>query len=120
MASYSEAKTKFARQVRKLVVNDVLRASWGYDQTNIDYFLITKLVGKASVEVVEIGQQSDPTGNMSGVCVPDINKRKGEPMIRRVDGEAVRINECVRAYKADYQLIGEVKVFKPDNYSSYH
>src|SRR6478736_6785039 len=34
-----------------LKVGDVLRASWGYDQTNIDYYEVVKLIGKSMVDI---------------------------------------------------------------------
>ena len=36
-----------------LRVGDVLAMSWGYEQTNIDFFVVTKLCGKKSVRIKE-------------------------------------------------------------------
>ena len=33
-----------------LQVGDILKSSWGYDQTNIDYYEVTRLAGKTMVE----------------------------------------------------------------------
>ena len=52
-----------------LKVGDVFRSSWGYDQTNIDYYEVVAIHGKA-VDVREIGQQSEDTGWLQGNCVP--------------------------------------------------
>lgn len=35
-------------------VGDIFYASWGYDQTNVDFFQVIKLVGKTSVRVREV------------------------------------------------------------------
>lgn len=35
-------------------VGDIFGASWGYDQTNVNYYQVTKLVGKSTVEIREI------------------------------------------------------------------
>lgn len=43
-----------AQTTIKLEVNDILYSSWGYDQTNIDYYKVKRLVGKTMVEVVQI------------------------------------------------------------------
>ena len=51
-------------------VGDIFRASWGYDQTNIDYYQIVALIGSHFAEVREIDQQSEDTGFMQGKCVP--------------------------------------------------
>src|ERR1039458_47640 len=38
-----------------LKIGDLLRCSWGYDQTNIDYYQVTRVVGAHTVEIREIG-----------------------------------------------------------------
>lgn len=40
-----------------LKVGDILKMSWGYDQTNIDFFKVTKLCGTTMVELVPIGSK---------------------------------------------------------------
>jgi hypothetical protein len=37
-----------------LKVGDILYTSWGYDQTNIDYYQVTAVVGKKSVKIRQI------------------------------------------------------------------
>jgi len=37
-------------------IGDIFYASWGYDQTNIDYYKVKKIIGKSSAIVVPIGQ----------------------------------------------------------------
>ena len=107
------------RQVRALEVGDVLKASWGYDQTNYNYYLVLKLVGKESVSIIEIGAQSESTGHMTSESVPNINKFIGEPMTRRVNGDSVRVCSVIFASKAEYTKVGMVKVYRTDHYSSY-
>ncbi len=105
---------------RKLQVGDVLRASWGYDQTNIDYYMVTQLIGASMVELVEIGQLREMTGDMQGDCVPDKSKVIGKPMRRRADGEAVRIDSVRHAFKVESKKVGGVEVFSPDRWTAYH
>jgi len=58
-------------KTHSLNVGDILRASWGYDQTNIDYFQVTALVGKSMVEVREIGYATrNEDAYMQGTCTP--------------------------------------------------
>ena len=35
-------------------VGDILYSSWGYDQTNIDFFKVKKFAGKTMIELVPI------------------------------------------------------------------
>jgi hypothetical protein len=51
-------------------VGDIFRSSWGYDQTNIDYYQVVRLIGSHMAEVREIGAQSEETAWQQGNCVP--------------------------------------------------
>jgi hypothetical protein len=60
-------------------VGDILVGSWGYDQTNVDFFKVKKIVGKTMVEVVSIGSKLvETTGPMAGrvVADPDAETKK--------------------------------------------
>jgi hypothetical protein len=104
-----------------LVVGDVLVASWGYEQTNYDYYQVTRLVGARSVEIRELAQQTDTTGFLQGDCVPVKNKFAGEPMVKRVNTQgSVKVRDWgVWASKHFSQKVGGVEVFKPNHYTAY-
>ena len=86
-----------------LQVGHILRTSWGYDQTNVEFFQIVELVGSCSVKVCEVASNNiEDTGWASGRSIPAIDQFKGEPMLRRVSGSrSVRIDECRRGYLWD-------------------
>lgn len=48
------AKAKAGAAMHDVKVGDVFRCSWGYDQTNIDYYQCVKLIGKTMMEVRQI------------------------------------------------------------------
>ena len=52
----AERKAKRLAQ-HSLKVGDILYASWGYDQTNIDWFKVDKLIGKSKVTLVPLGSK---------------------------------------------------------------
>jgi len=53
--SKRKAKRKLvSEQPSTLVVGDILYTSWGYDQTNIDFFQVVKTSGKRTVELMRI------------------------------------------------------------------
>jgi hypothetical protein len=106
--------------VRGLAVGDVLRASWGYDQTNIDYFLVTALVGKTMVEIVEIDSINKETGDMRGYCIPDIDSVIGEPMRRKAKGVRVNVDGIRYASKIEPKKVAGCEVYVPSQWSSYH
>lgn len=103
-----------------LKVGDILRATWGWEQTNIDYYEVTRVVGKQTVEVRAIGAQSEATESMQGVCVPVPGSFTGEAMRRRVSsGNYVRIDSSRRASPVEYITVGEARCFKPDRWTAY-
>ena len=118
------ANSKTSRReasARALEAGDVLSASWGYEQTNIDYFMVTKLIGKTMVEIVEIGEIRNHTGSMEGTCVPDVKTIVGEPMRRKADGKSVSVNSSVYARKIEpVSKVGSLNIYKPQRWSSYH
>ena len=83
----AEKKAKLAAKKiwrHGVVVGDIFRASWGYDQTNIDYYQVTALIGEHFVEVRKIGAHRESNGLMlQGVSVPVPGKFLTEPDLSR-------------------------------------
>jgi hypothetical protein len=52
-----------------LKVGDILNTSWGYDQTNVDFFVVTR-ISAARVWVRRIVKEYEETGFMSGQSWP--------------------------------------------------
>jgi hypothetical protein len=50
---------------------DILMASWGYDQTNIDFFKVVRLVGATLVDLVPIGSKIVRSEMTADQVVPD-------------------------------------------------
>lgn len=117
----ADKAAKLAAEPHTLVIGDVLVASWGYEQTNYNYYQITRLVGKQSVEIRELGRQVDATGCMQGDCVPVKGLFKGEPMVKRVTASgAVKVHSWgVWAYKMEPVKVAGVEIFKPNHFTSY-
>jgi len=92
--------------VHNLNVNDVLYSSWGYEQTNVDFYQVIKLVGKTMVEIQEINQIREYESDMSGSCSPRVGSFiDAEPLRKKVttDGISVRLESYSRASKYDGQ-----------------
>ena len=78
MAKEYKAEQKLKRENEKaeffesIKVGDIFVDSWGYDQTNIDFYLVTKKL-KASIKIVKIGSKivSTSIGSEMVVPVPD-------------------------------------------------
>lgn len=69
----------------KLQLGHILVCSWGYEQTNVDYYQVTGLSGKRTVELRKIGCVSDETAWAQGTSTPRLDSFIGEPFTRRVD-----------------------------------
>lgn len=81
----SENRKKAKAEARKNMVNpfkvgDVLYDSWGYEQTNIDFYQVVA-VGPKSVKIREIGQvvsHQPGYSSMSEFVAPDVDNFVGE------------------------------------------
>jgi hypothetical protein len=120
MINQSNAVEKRASKTRALFVGDVLKASWGYEQTNINYYKVTALVGKTMVEIVEVAKKMIETDMMEGCSIPDPDCVIGEPLRRKVSGESVSVDSSRYARKKHLKMVAGCPVFTPDQYSSYH
>jgi hypothetical protein len=81
-------KERFAQHT--LSVDDILICSWGWEQTNVDFYKVKKSVGKNTVELVRIKAISDPNGQgarfeMQDRAVPDPTAEFGSVFRARVD-----------------------------------
>ena len=88
-------------------VNDILVSSWGYEQTNIDFYKVVSVTAK-SVKIIRIGNTVVKKGEyMSEYVVPNLNDLAGEPVVKRVkfyrdsDKQYVSINTYATAHLWD-------------------
>ncbi|HAJ5153350.1 TPA: hypothetical protein HLZ50_25670 [Escherichia coli] len=84
-------------------VGDVFVSSWGYEQTNVNFYQVISVHGKKTVTVQEIRASVHRTHSMSGYKTPLLNDFCGEPLKRRVrdyySSLAIEIEEFETAYK---------------------
>lgn len=106
-----------------LQVGDVVRSSWGYDQTNVDHYQITKVIGKRTVEVRALAVHEESTGDMSGRVAPVWGEFVGDVMRRQVDkyGNVNILSASYgRASKIDpVAVVHGVRCYAASGYSSY-
>ena len=94
-----------------LQVGDILSASWGYEQTNIDFYQVTAVTAK-TVKIRELMQARSETGWCQGTCVPVKDKFKGDETSHRSNNtNSVRVRSYASASKWDG---------KPENWTAYH
>lgn len=92
-------------------VGTIFYTSWGYDQTNVEFFQVTDLVGKKSVVIREIAQVRKGDDFMQGSTKPHINRFIGPPMKKQVHhgtpsgGATITIDKV----RTGFQWAGEKK-----------
>jgi hypothetical protein len=104
-----------------LKVGDVLRSSWGYDQTNIDYYQVVELRGKRGVVIREIGAESQDTGFMQGNSVPAVDQFCGEPVLKKVGAnDEVKVRSFAWAHKMEKLVVAGVPVgYRSSSWTAY-
>lgn len=96
---------KEARKVTRtaphsLKLGDILYSSWGYDQTNIDFYQVTRIVGAHTVEIRAISSSIDhgEQGSDYVKAVKDSFTNE-KPMIKRVrDNTTINLNSYASAW----------------------
>lgn len=114
----TQAEKQKTKESHTLQVGDVLRSSYGYNMTLINYYQVIELVSKSSVIVRELKQQKSGEG-WSGKCAPVINEFIDEPVKMRVcAGNSIKFSSCQRAYKIEPKIIAGVKLYDASYYNT--
>lgn len=124
LASSAAYKAKLAAERkasgRGLELGDVLVSSWGYDQTNTDYYEVTKLIGEKQVEIRMIGAQVEETGWLCGQSVPAPGKFVGEPMVKLARNGCVSVRGFASAHKmTPFAEVAGKKMYRSNYWSAY-
>ena len=114
--SIQERKEARAKASRGCQVGDVFECWWGYDQTNRDFYQVTKLIGKTSVELRQIAADCTKTGFMRGVCIPVKDHFIGDPIQKVCKNGSVTLSSFQIANKMDPNPNG---TYTPLYYSYY-
>ena len=96
-AEVKAAKSKAAEEIK---VGDIYSSSWGYDQTNVDFYKVLE-VKKASAVIVKVGSEtvSDRGSCTDVVAVPEVET--GEPMLKRIGEYGFKVRSFAHATKWD-------------------
>lgn len=118
----AKCKSERAAEGRGLEVSDILKSVWGYDQTNIDYYEVTRLVGKTQVEIRELCSDSkEDQGWLMGTSTPIAGKYCGDPMIKVARSGSVKIESYAWARKMEpLAVVAGRKMYSPSSWTAYH
>lgn len=89
-----ERKAAKSTFLSKLEVGTILHGSWGYEQTNCEYFIVREIKG-AKVKIQEIGHKDvggEGYSSMSTFVMPDPDKSIGEVLDRVVAGNGIKLH----------------------------
>jgi len=94
-----------------LVIGSILSASWGYDQTQVNFFQVVELVGKKSVKIRAIRSRIDSQELGSDYVVPvkdsfsewdTFTKDDNAPTLKRVkEHNVISVSSYANAYPWD-------------------
>ena len=90
------------KQPHSLKVGDILVSSWGYEQTNIDFYQVTAAPGKCTVELRELAKNAVETEWCRARVTPRKDKFVSAAFKRRasIDGR-VKVSSVASAYVWD-------------------
>ena len=94
---------------------DILESTWGYGQTNIDFYLVAGIT-KTMVKLQKMDKITRQNGNMTATELPDIGTNKGKIIRRKVQ---VYDNREFVMIEGDYQTASKWDG-NPAHSSSYH
>lgn len=120
LAAKAAEKEKRKAWVNPYKIGDLFRRSWGYDQTNVDWYEVVAVSGKM-VTVRQIQQERVSTGDMCGKTTPQPGKYiEREPAKRCLaqDG-CIKINHYAHAYYVKPEMKAGIPVYGTDYWSSY-
>lgn len=97
-------------------IGTILYSSWGYDQTNVDWYQVVKLSGKQSVTLRKIRsvETDDSPTAMTGKCTPAPDHFMGPDIRRRWKSSSYGDFIKIKSYAYAYLWDGE-----PRRFSSY-
>lgn len=77
-------RQKRAEYIHDYQVGDVLYNSWGWEQTNVDFYQVVRVPSARTIAIRAIEANATETGWLSGTCVPMPGSFKGPELIKRV------------------------------------
>lgn len=120
-----KAKAAEASANHGVKVGDVFRSSWGYDQTNIDYYQVLSVNNKTAT-FCKIAQLSENDGFLQGNCVPATNQFIGKPfkkLIQKSSTESsayIKIYSFANAYKIEpVAVVSNKPIYESSHWTAY-
>lgn len=119
----TEARRKARYAPHGLQGGEVFRTSWGYEQTNVEYYEVVGVKGQ-TVELREIAQNRTTEGYECGKTQPIPGAYIGEVFSRRVSmvggSPSVKVHQSATAYLEQPFMTGGMPIYKERYWSAYY
>jgi len=108
---HKSSVTLVSAPAAKVKVGDIFSCSWGYEQTNLDFYKITAVLPQ-SVKYVAIGETRKYTGPMCGETRPDLNCVGTQEKTSRIRVDMNgNVSFKLNSYSTAFSWNGEPKFF---------
>lgn len=99
-----ERKEAKANTIRTAVIGDIFVSSWGWEQTNVDYYQVVELKGGKSYVLRQVGQKqytAEGMSSMSCYVTPKYNSFYGDELfVGRITAEnRINVNKRSATFK---------------------
>lgn len=90
----STRRSERAADTHQLMLGSILYSTWGYEQTNCDFYQVCAIVSKTMVVIRQIAtaRTTDGDQHMSGTVKPVPGKFVGTPMRKRATSSGIRLS----------------------------
>lgn len=101
-------------------IGDILYSSWGWEQTNVSFYQVIALKGKASLVVKEVSATYRYTHSMAGYKKPIVDQFITDELVARINkhGTPKVQREFLHKLKFELNDKGE-KVYAEEYFSTY-
>lgn len=82
-----QREEQYKIEAEKIQVGSILFSSWGYEQTNIDFYIVLERKNDFVI-IQEIGAKCVESGDMTGKVIADPTKVIGEPFRKKISKAA--------------------------------
>ena len=94
------ARREDAKKPHGLKVGDILDSTWGYDQTNVDFYEVTRVISDRAVEIRPIAQACLESNGPQDKVMPVPGRYTGDAMMKRpAAGGYIRLTSYSSASK---------------------
>ena len=106
--------------VTPLKVGDVMVASWGHDQTNVDYFQVVELYGKRGIVLRPIEGIKTKNQGDRGKCIPKLDAFSGAESRHLSDAQGyVKLTSYSYAHPEEFKEVDGARIYRERYWSSY-